>query len=241
MNELSVVIPCVSSVDALSEFVDKLTAHLMDNPSEIDVVIVANESAGRMEDFMRRTQERYPWLRFEVLVRSGSKRNYGALARFGIAYSTSRYVVLVSPYGPDDIGLISPMLRKIREGCQVVQAISESPRAESGVKGATFSIYRYVYRWLAQALAGIEIKSATNSFKMFDRVFIQALGLTRNDHSICTEITFKVLLAGGKLEYVTSNTKAVPKNKDFHICRDGIGYSWVLTRGFFHRIGVLWF
>ncbi|MCK4789359.1 MAG: hypothetical protein KAV87_36795 [Desulfobacteraceae bacterium] len=241
MNELSVVIPCVSSVDALSEFVDKLTAHLMDNPSEIDVVIVANESAGRMEDFMRRTQERYPWLRFEVLVRSGSKRNYGALARFGIAYSTSRYVVLVSPYGPDDVSIIDQMLKKIRGGYQVVQAIMESPQAASTAVGARYSVYRSVYRWLASILAGVEIRSATNTFKMFDRVFVQALGLTCNNHSVCTEITFKVLLAGGKLAYVTSNAGTFSVNNDFRIYRDGIGYSWVLVRGFLHRVGVLWF
>jgi glycosyltransferase involved in cell wall biosynthesis len=241
MNELSVVIPCVSSVEALSQFVDKLAVHLMGNPSEIDVVIVVNESAGLTEDFVRGIKENYPWLRFEVLVRSGNKRNYGALARFGIAYSTSRYVVLVSPYGPDDISIIDQMLKKIRGGYQVVQAISESPRAESKAIGAAYGIYRSIYRWLARVLVGVEIRSATNTFKMFDRVFVQALGLTCNDHSVCTEITFKVLLAGGKLEYVASSAETAPINNDFRIYRDGVGYSWVLVRGFLHRAGVLWF
>lgn len=241
MNELSVVIPCVSSVDALSEFVDKLAGYLMGSPSEIDVVIVANESAGLTEDFMRQIGEKYPWLRAEVLLRSGSKRNYGALARFGIAYSTSRYVVLVSPYGPDDVSIIGPMLKKIREGYQVVQAIRESSRADASVMGARFGVYRSMYRWLAKNVAGVEIKSATNTFKMFDRIFVQALGLTCNNHSICTEITFKVLLAGGKLAYVSSNDGTLPINKDFRIYRDGFGYAWVLMRGFLHRVGILWF
>ena len=85
MNELSVVIPCVSSVDALSEFVDVLASSLMGNPSEIDVIAVVNESVGSVDDFIRSSKEKYPWLRFEVLIRSGGKRSYGALARFGIA------------------------------------------------------------------------------------------------------------------------------------------------------------
>jgi len=241
MNELSVVIPCVSSVDALSEFVDKLAVYLMSSPSEIDVVIVANESAGLNGDFVRGIRQRYPWLRTEVLLRSGSKRNYGALARFGIAYSTSRYVVLVSPYGPDDVSIIDQMLKKIRGGYQVVQAILESPQVGSGAVGARFGVYRSVYRWLARVVAGVEIRSATNTFKMFDRVFVQALGLTCNNHSVCTEITLKVLLAGGKLAYVTSNDDTIAMNKDFRIYRDGIGYAWVLVRGFLHRVGVLWF
>lgn len=241
MNELSVVIPCVSSVEALSEFVDKLAVYLMGNPGEIDVVIVANESAGLTEDFVRRIRQKYPWLRTEVLLRSGSKRNYGALARFGIAYSTSRYVVLVSPYGPDDISIIDQMLKKIREGYQVVQAILESPQTKSPAAGTRYGVYRSIYRRMARILAGVEIRSATNTFKMFDRVFVQALGLTCNNHSICTEITFKVLLAGGKLAYVTSNGGTLAANDDFRVYRDGIGYAWVLVRGFLHRVGVLWF
>jgi len=241
MNELSIIIPCVSSVDILPGFIDRLATYLMSNPSQIDIIIVANESAGSMRDIVHYIRKKYPWLKFEVLQRVGKKRNYGALARFGVAYSTSHYVVLVSPYGEDDVSIITQMLNKIRNDAQVVQAIAHYSKAESNRKQIKFNIYRLIYRFLARVLVGVKIKSATNRFKMFDRVFVQGLGLAQNGHSICPEITFKVLLAGGKLEYVTSNFKSAPINKDFKLYKEGIGYFWLLIRGFAHRLGILWF
>ena len=43
MNELSIIIPCVSTIDTLPGFVDQLAVHLMSNPSEIDVIVVQKE------------------------------------------------------------------------------------------------------------------------------------------------------------------------------------------------------
>ncbi len=241
MNELSVVIPCVYSVDMLPNFIDKLAICLMSNPSEVEVIVVANEKVESAESLVHYVRGKYPWLKFEFLQRAGNKRDYGALARFGIAYSTSRYVVLVSPNGEDDVSIIDVMLKKMRQGNQMVQAISPYSKAESNMRQVLFNIYRLIFRFFARIFVGVKIQSATNTFKMFDRVFVQAVGLTQNGHSICPEITFKVLLANGGVEYVLSNHKSKPVDKDFKVYKEGILYFWLLARGFLHRIGILWF
>lgn len=241
MNELSIVLPCVSTIEPLSGFIDKLALYLMSNPSEVDVIVVANEEVSSVGRLVHSVHRKYPWLKFEVLVRAGHRRDYGALARFGIAYSTSRYVVLLSPYGYDDFSIITPMLHKIRKGFQVIQAISELPKADRSRRQVMFTAYRLIYRFLAKTLIGVEIRSATNSFKMFDRVFVQALGITQNGYSICPEITFKVLLAGGAVEYFTSNAEVAPIDVNFKLWKEGINYFRLLIRGFLHRIGLLWF
>lgn len=241
MNELSIVIPCISSIEALPEFIDELAFHLTNNPSDIDIIVVVNEkipSTGRLIHYVKK---KYPWLKFELLQRAGNSRSYGALARFGMAYSTSRYVVLVSPYGEDDICLITSMLTQIRKGAQLVQATRYASNEEAKGVRLRFRIYQYIYRALARVLLGVKISDSTYGFKMFDRVFVQALGVTQNGYSICPEITFKVLLAGGKVEYISSDFKSTPLKKDFKLYKEGFGYLWVLLRGFAHRIGVLWF
>ncbi len=242
MNELSVVIPCISSVDMLPQFIDELAIYLMENPGDVDIIIVVNErihSIGRVVQYVRR---RYPWLKFEMLQRKGGSCSYGALARFGIAYSTSRYAVFVSPYGEDDISLLTPMLHKIRNGIQVVQVTRYSSVADSRKVQLRFRIYQDIYRLLTRILLGIKISDSTYGFKMFDRVFIQALGLNQNGYSICPEITFKALLAGGRVEYISSSVKSKAVNKDFKLYKEGIGYLWLLIRGFVHRRGgILWF
>lgn len=241
MNELSIIIPCVSSVDMLPRFIDELVFYVMNNPGDIDIVVVVNEKIHAMESVVPTIRKKYPWLRFMALQRVGNPRNYGALVRFGVAYSTSRYVALVSPYGDDDLSIIPAMMNMIRKGAQVVQATRYSSAEATENVHLRFRIYQNIYRLLARMLLGFKISDSTYGFKMFDRIFIQALGLHHNGYSICPEITFKALLAGGKVEYISSRTKSTSLKRDFRIYKEGPGYLWLLVRGFAHRLGMLWF
>lgn len=241
MNELSIVAPCIYSIDMLPAFIDKLAVYLMASPADMDLIIVANQRAGNPEAIIEYVRKRYPWLKFEFLQRAGGRRSYGALARFGIAYSSNSYVVLVSPYGDDNLEIIPRMLNEIRNGAQVIQATRYSDSRNKRDVSAKFRFYQLVYRALTRLLLGFNINDSTYAFKMFDRVFVQALGLTQNGFSVSPEITFKTLLAGGTVRCVSSNSRTSPINKDFKLYKEGIGYIWLLVRGFLHRIGVLWF
>lgn len=241
MNELSIIIPCTSSLGKLPSFIDELAFCVMDNPTDIDIIVVLNEQVDFVADVVRHVRSKYPWLKFEMLKRSGKSRSYGALARFGIAYSTSRYAVLVSPYGDDDIGIIDAMLANARNGAQVVQATRYASGSDAENVRWRFRLYQVIYRFLTRLFIGFKLSDSTYGFKMFDRVFIQALGLNQNGYSICPEITFKTLLAGGNVEYISSSVKSISIGKDFKLYKEGLGYLWLLMRGCVHRLGVLWF
>jgi len=103
-----------------------------------------------------------------------------------------------------------------------------------------FRFYQTIYLFLTRLFLGFRISDSTYGFKMFDRLFIQAMGLNQNGYSICPEITFKALLAGGRVEYLASSMKSTPINKDFKLYEEGIKYLWLLIRGFGHRMGILW-
>jgi len=241
MNELSVVVPCLSTIAPVSKFIDDIAQYLRENPSDIDIIVVANETDEDPELLLRFVQEKYSWIKFEFLLRTGGARSYGALARFGIAYSTSRYVVLVSAYGEDDLSIIPKMLAKIREGSQVVQATRYASNNGARFVSFRFKLYQKVYRSLTRLLLGVSISDSTYGFKMFDRPFLLALGLTSNGYSISPEITLKCILANGRVDSVASVVKTSPLNKDFKLFREGFGYLWLLLRGTAHRCGLLWF
>jgi len=241
MNELSIIFPCLSSVDLLSELMDALSAFLMKSPSDIGIIVVANEKVRSIDRIVHHVKNKYPWVKFEMLQIKGGVRSYGALVRFGVAYSNSRYVLLVSPSGENDLAIIPKMLNTIRGGVQVVQASRYSSLTGSKDIPLKFRFYQRVYRLLAKLLLGFKISDSTYGFKMFDRVFLQAIGLNQNGYSVCPEITFKALLAGGKVEYIASNNKLSSPNRNFKLYKEGIGYLYLLIRGFAHRIGVLWF
>ncbi|KKU74108.1 MAG: Glycosyl transferase, group 2 family protein [Parcubacteria group bacterium GW2011_GWA2_47_26] len=241
MNELSIVVPCVSTIETLPKFIDELARYLMVNPSDVDLIVVANPSAKNPEMIVEYARKNYPWLKMTMLQRSSRDALFGALTRFGIAHSASRYAAIVSPYGEDDLSIIPKMLLKIRQGAQVVQATRYTKPEDARGMPFKFKVYQVIYRTLTRALLRQDITDSTYGFKMFDRAFIQALGLTQNGYSICPEITLKALLAKGKVGYVSSVMKPSPLNKDFNLVREGLGYLWILARGFGHRLGILWF
>jgi hypothetical protein len=243
MNELSAILPCTQplSLESLAEFVDELAVFLMQLASDVDVIVVMNEGDSCIDEIGDHVHDKYPWLRFRVLMRNGNHRRYGALARFGLAYSQSRYAVLVSPYGEDDLTIIASMLNKARKGAQIVQASRYASPDEPKNVQLRFRLYQTIYRAMIRLFLGLGISDSTYAFKLFDRVYIQALGLSQNGYGISAEITLKGLLAGGKVEYIDSTVSSARKISDFGLFKDGYGYLILLVRGFLHRVGVLWF
>lgn len=241
MNELSIIVPCIYSTDRLPRLIDELSAYLMVNPTDIDLIVVANEQAVSVEDIPAYVRSRYPWIKFTMLRLNGGLRSYGALVRFGLAYSTSQYAVLLSAHGEDDISLIPRMLAEMRKGVQVVQAVRYTDENRGKNIPFKFKLYQSIYRALTKLLLRLNINDSTYGFKMFDRVFLQALGLSQNGFSISPEITFKALLAKGKVAYLVSSCKDVSLSRDFKLYKEGIGYLWLLCRGYMHRLGVRWF
>lgn len=241
MNELSIIIPCISTADHIPQFLDTLAVHLTENPVDVDCIIVTHEQVQQPETILLYARRQYPWLQVDVVQRRGCRQSFGTLARLGIAHSASRYVVLVSPHGEDDVSMIPKMLQKIRQGAQVVQATRYANDSVASTVPFRFRMYQYVYRFLTRWFLGFSITDSTYGFKMFDRTFIQTLGLTQHGYSICPEITLKGLLAGGRVEYISCKVQSVTLNTDFKLHREGLGYFFVIVRGVAHRCGVLWF
>lgn len=241
MNELSIIIPCIYSTDRLPRLIDELSVYLMANPADIDLIVVANEQVVNSEEMLAYVRRKYPWIKITLLHLSGGLRSYGALVRFGLAYSASQYAVLLSAHGDDDISLIPKMLQEMRKGAQVAQAIRYAGTDCQKNIPLRFKLYQYIYRAATRIFLRLDISDSTYGFKMFDRIFLQALGLSQNGFSISPEITFKALLAKGKVAYLASSCKSVSLSKDFKLHREGVGYLWLLYRGFLHCIGIRWF
>lgn len=243
MNELSIIIPVLSGFESLPLFIDGLVHYLKANLGDVDVIVVVDETVKTPETIIVYVKGKYPWMKLRVLQRTGkgSIQNFGAMVRFGMAYSTSKYVVLVSSHGADDLSAITKMLKIIREGAQLVQATRYSAINSGKNIGSLYKIYQTIYRFVILLLTGLKISDSTYSFKMFDRLFIQALGITRNRFSICPEITIKSLLANGKVEYIPSTVKPIKDLHDFKLRREWLGCVLVVVRACLHRCGVCWF
>ena len=243
MDELSIIVPVLSDFEKLPDFIDSLVIYLKSNPGDIDIIVVVDETVEFPEMLISYVKDKYPWIKLKVLQRigKGCLKNYGALVRFGVAHSTSRYVALVSSHGEDDLSVLPSMLTSIRQGFQLVQATRYSTESSSKNISFIYRFYQLLYHWAVFLLIGYKISDSTYAFKMFDKLFIQSLGMTRNRFSICPEITIKSLLAGGKVKYIASSMKQHVGITDFKLYREGLGYFMVVMRACLHRIGLLWF
>lgn len=241
MNDLSIVVPCTRSAANVPAFLDDLAEYLMANPSDTDVIVVVQEGDAHGTAVVAYIRDRYPWVQWTLLERIGNARRFGALARFGIAWSTSRYVALVSPYGEDDLSALPKMLAELRKGAQVAQATRYASTDDAAKVSRRFRIYQRIFRACIRLLLGRTMTDSTYAYKMFDRVYLTALGLTQNGYALCPEITLKGVLGGGRVAYVPTAPRPARARSDFSLLRDGPAYAWLLVRGVFHRLGVPWF
>ena len=157
MNELSIVIPYLSYDKEWPTFVDTLAGYVRENPSDIDIIIVGNPDVDNLEEIARYCTIHYPWIKLTLLQRNGKNVSFGALVRFGVAHSTSRYAVIVSPHGEDDLNIITVMLNKIRQGAQVVQATRYSRPEDSKYVPFMFKMYQAIYRTLIRIFSLVSL------------------------------------------------------------------------------------
>jgi glycosyltransferase involved in cell wall biosynthesis len=207
-----------------------------------EVLIVDDASTDGTVQVGAELSRRFPELHMRVLQRSRPHPGFGALVRYGIAHATGRYCVLVAPDGTDPVELIPQMVQELREGRQMV--ICSRYSSDNGVAvSRRYYVYQRIYRSAIKVLLGCEITDSTNGFRAFDRVFMQAIGLTSNRFSVCPEMTFKATLAGGEVGYLAGQPLPRPGagSEKFKLSTEIAGYAGVLARATLHRVGIHWF
>jgi glycosyltransferase involved in cell wall biosynthesis len=208
----------------------------------VEVLLVDDASTDGTVAVGAKLSRRFPELHMRVLQRWEPHPGFGALIRYGIAHAAGRYCVIVAPDGTDPVDLIPTMIQELRGGRQMVicsryltaDGIGVSPR---------YRLYQRVYRMGIRMLLGREITDSTNAFRAFDRVFVQAIGLSSNRFSVCPEMTFKATLAGGDVGYLAGQPLPRPGSgsEKFKLSNEIAGYAVVLGRAALHRLRIRWF
>jgi hypothetical protein len=147
------------------------------------------------------------------------------------------------PDARDPLELIPKMVAELRAGAHLVLC-SRYEGTDGRVNvPRRFVLYQTVYRRAVRLLLGVDIPDSTYGFRAFNRTFVQALGLTARRMSVCSEITFKVVLAGGKMTRVPGAPTGpmVRQQSKFRLHNELGGYALTLARARLHRLGLTWF
>ena len=208
----------------------------------VEVLLVDDASVDGTLELGAGLGRRFPELHMRMLQRSTANPGFGALVRYGVAHATGRYCAIVAPDGTDPVELIPRMVQELRGGRQMV-ICSRYLMDDGDTVTRQYRVYQKIYRAAIKLLLGREITDSTNGFRAFDRVFMQALGLSSNRFSVAPEMTFKATLAGGDVGYLPGQPLPRPGagSEKFKLSNEIAGYAIVLARAALHRLGIRWF
>jgi dolichol-phosphate mannosyltransferase len=241
--ETSVIIPTLDDAATIARTLENLNTALAAAGAPAEVLIVDAGSRDGTLELAADLAEKYPLLHTRLLVQDRSQSGFGSVLRLGVAYAEGRYCVVLMPDARDPLELIPKMLSELRGGAHLVLCSRFDTGAEDPGVPKRFVIYQSVYRRAIRVLLGVDIPDSTYGFRAFNRTFVQALGISGQRMSVCPEMTFKVLLAGGKTVRLPGAHTApmVSEHTKFRLGHELTGYIRTLVRASLHRAGIRWF
>jgi glycosyltransferase involved in cell wall biosynthesis len=241
--ETSIVIPTLDDAASLGATVEELNRVIVTAGLAAEVLMVDAGSQDGTLEIAAELADRFPLLHTRVLVQDRSQSGFGTALRLGVAYAQGRFCVAVMADARDPLDLIPKMLNELRTGSHLVlcSRYEESGRPRNLPR--RFVTYQAIYRRAIRLLLGVDIPDSTYGFRAFNRPFVQALGITGRRLAVFSEITFKVLLAGGKTTRLPGapTGPTVREQMKFQLGNELGGYAVTLLRASLHRAGLAWF
>jgi glycosyltransferase involved in cell wall biosynthesis len=244
VREISVIIPCRNDALVLRATLDALHRVVTHNSLSVETLVVDDESTDATIAVAIACAKEFAALHVRVLARKHLQPGFGGALRYGMAFAQGRYCVLLSSDGHDPVELIPALLRPLRAGKHLVQCSRFMLEEHAAAVPVKYRIYQSIYRTLTRLTLGDAVTDSTYGYRAFDRIFVQSLGLSANRFNVCPEMTFKVMLCGGSIEYVPGKPRALHQGgqSKFQLASEIWGYAYVLLRAVMHRTGLRrWF
>lgn len=244
MREISVIMPCRNDAEVLRETLAALHRVVTHNSLSVETLVVDDESTDATIQVALAGAVEFAALHIRVLARKHLQPGLGGVLRYGMAFAQGRYCVLLSSDGLDPVELLPALLRPLRAGKHLVQCSRFMLDEHAAAVPLKFRIYQSIYRALTHAVLGGAFTDTTYGFRAYDRIFVQSLGLSAQRFNVCPEMTFKVTLCGGSVDYVPGKSRALNQGGQtkFQLASEIWGYAYVLLRAAMHRIGLRrWF
>lgn len=247
--DLSVIVPCLNEAENISETLQWIIVHTAKiSNCKTEIIVVDDNSSDNTYDISTQfkkdlNENELENITVSVIRRELNRRGYGAVVRHGIAYARGRYAIFVSADRVDPIEYLNEFYVLMESGYDLVQCSRYTNEGDTNTIPFIYKFYQFFYRRLVKIILRTDLKDTTYAFKMFRRRKTLAIGLSQNRFSISPEITFKTLLAGGKItSFAAPQGVRVYGQSKFSFIKEAFGYSYVLLRALLHRTGiVLWF
>lgn len=241
--ETTVIVPTLDDAPTLEATMERLNRIIAATGTAAEVVVVDAGSRDGTVELAGALADRFPLLHMRILVQDRGQRGFGSVVRLGVAYAQGRFCAIVMPDARDPLEVLPKMLAELRGGTHLVLCSRFEGAVDDSDVPAKFRVYQRIYRRAIRLALGYDIPDSTYGFRAFHRPFVQALGLQAHSFAICSEMTFKVLLAGGRVERVpgAQGAPTLQTQEKFRLENELFGYGVTLSRAALHRVGIRWF
>lgn len=171
----SVIVPVFNEIGCLQELYDRLSKVLESTQESWEIVIVDDGSHDGSTEKIRQLAEQDSRVRPVIFA-----RNFGhqIAVTAGLDYSQGKAVVIIDADLQDPPEVILDLIKKWKEGYQVVFAVRSEREGESWFKKTTASLfYRLIFR-----ITDIKIPLDTGDFRLLDRCVVDVMNKMHEKH-----------------------------------------------------------
>jgi hypothetical protein len=244
-TELTVVIPVIDNNQHLVADLSKLGQSLIKSSISTEVVIVASSDSlhltyNQYEDISAKSLLK---IRAVTSVPNKNSKSLGRLLRLGNSLADSKYVFFLVPEGKYDSNFLPKALNSCRDGAELVIAnrINEGNAHIAGAKVAFTQqkLFSSVLRFFGLHLP----LDSTNSTRLFEKHFFDALAISGNGWDMLAEQTIKTLLIKGRLMTIDVLIPTFNLAGDYKVSLGGrfFGVTRITVRTLLHKIRIPWF
>ena len=165
---LSVVVPCFNEEDGIDAFFDRLLPALKQTGLSYEIVCVNDGSEDETLDRLKARKKQIPSLTIIDLARNFGKE---AAMTAGIDHARGRAVIPIDADLQDPPELIGEMVRRWREGAEVVLAQRVDRPGDSFVKRNSAALFYRLHNMLARP----NLPRNVGDFRLMDRVVVEAV------------------------------------------------------------------
>ncbi|MFQ5856102.1 MAG: glycosyltransferase family 2 protein [Anaerolineae bacterium] len=172
---LSIVAPVFNEEAILPELYRRVTAVMQEAGEPYELVLINDGSRDRSLEIMRELHEQDP--RVKVVNFS---RNFGHQSAItaGADYARGDAIVIIDADLQDPPEVILDLIKRWREGYEVVYAVRAEREGETWFKQVTASVF---YRLVA-SITTVDIPLDTGDFRLMDRRVVDAMKQMREQH-----------------------------------------------------------
>jgi glycosyltransferase involved in cell wall biosynthesis len=166
--EISIIAPVYNEIESLEAFHQEINRVMTQSKLTWELVLVDDGSSDGSTDLIRKLAKKDKHVRPVIFA-----RNFGhqVAVTAGLDYCRGKAAVVIDADLQDPPGVILDLVKKWREGYQVVYAIRSEREGESWFKRTTASLfYRVIYR-----ITEIKIPLDSGDFRLYDRKVIDVM------------------------------------------------------------------